>query len=337
MTRLLALLGGLVCASAHAAAPLLRGALDGDPPREGAVYFLRTGERLVLSRQDDAATKPARWFQITPELRAYDNRPGLHPRLDPIRYRRTPFGAASRAVAENPFRIFSGRDGPAPCKEPGRPRPEPEKIFGGCSDPRLTLSFATPGTRYFCAGAITPERFATAEPLQRKYAGQVVQIVVRAGDGYADFLGELTGTPFIMGPAVVAGGWHQTDQRTGSDCAAFATYGQRRMGRPVPYAGPVGIEQSLRPLGGGPLAPPGVDGVYRDARGRSIRIGGTGLRPGDIVHFGAQVAVFSADRGQRGVLDADDLLFQSWRTTPYLTRIRDGGFFDHPIRLYRWR
>ena len=324
MTRLLALLGGLVCASAYATAPLLRGALDGGPPRAGAVFFLLTGERLVLSRQDETAIKPARWFQITPELRAYDNRPGAHPRLDPIRYRRTP------------LRIFSGRDGPAPCKESGRPRPEPEKIFGGCSNPRLTLSFATPGTRYFCAGAVVPERFATAEPLQRKYAGQVVQVVVRAGDCYTDFLGELLGTPFIMGPAVVAGGWHQTDQRTGSDCAAFATYGRRRMGRPVPYAGPVGIVQSLRPLGG-PLAPPGPDGVYREAHGRRVRIGGTGLRPGDIVHFGAQVAVFSADRGQRGVLDADDLLFQSWRTTPYLTRIRDGGFFDHPIRLYRWR
>lgn len=299
MTRLLALLGGLVCASAHAAAPLLRGALDGGPPRAGAVYFLRTGERLVLSRHDDAATKPARWFQIAPELRAYDNRPGAHPRLDPIHYRRTLLGTAPVA--------------------------------------RLALSFSIPGTRYFCAGAVVPEHFATAEPLQRKYAGQVVQVVVRTGDGYTDFLGELLGTPFIMGPAVVAGGWHQTDQRTGSDCAAFATYGRRRMGRPVPYAGPVGIVRYLRPLGGGLFAPPGADGVYRDAHGRRVRIGGTGLRPGDIVHFGAQVAVFSADRGQRGVLDADDLLFQSWLTTPYLTRIRDGGFFDHPIRLYRWR
>ena len=299
MTRLLAVLGGLVCASANAAAPLLRGALDGGPPRKGAVFFLRTGERLVLSRQDDAAMKPARWFQIAPELRAYDNRPGPHPRLDPIRYRRTPLGDAPNA--------------------------------------RLTLSFSTPGTRYFCADAVTPARFATAEPIQRKYAGQVVQVVVRAGDRYADFLGELVGTPFIMGPAVVPGAWHQTDQRVGSDCAAFATYGRRRMGRPVPYAGPVGIVRYLRPLGGGPLAPPGADGVYRDARGRHIRIGGDGLRPGDIVHFGAQVAVFSADRGQRSVLDADDLLFQSWRTTPYVTRIRDGGFFDRPIRLYRWR
>ena len=299
MTHLLALLGLLVGTGADAAAPPLLGAQNGGPPREGAVYFLRTGERLVLSRKDDAATKPARWFQIAPELRAYDNRPGPHARPDPIRYRRTPLDEAATA--------------------------------------RLALSFSTPGTRYFCAGAVTPERFATAEPIQRKFAGRVVQVVVRAGDRYADFLGELLGTPFIMGPAVVRGGWHQTDQRVGSDCAAFATYGRRRMSVPVPYAGPVGIVRFLRPLGGGRLAPTGPDGVYRDARGRSIRIGGDGLRPGDIVHFGAQVAVFSADRGQRGVLDADDLLFQSWRTTPYVTRIRDGGFFDRSIRLYRWR
>jgi hypothetical protein len=299
MTRLLAFLGGLMCASANAAAPLLRGAIDGAPSRATAVFFLRTGERLVLSRQDDAAMKPARWFQIAPELRAYNNRPGEHARLAPIRYRRT----AANAVPSS----------------------------------RIELSFETPGTRYFCAGAVTPERFTTAEPIQRKYAGRVVQVVVRAGDSYEEFLEELLGTPFVMGPAVVPGGWHQTDQRVGSDCASFATYGRRRMGRPVPYAGPVGIVRFLRPLGSGPLAPPGADGVYRDTRGRRIRVGGDSLRPGDIVHFGAQVAVFHADRGTRGVLDADDLLFQSWRTTPYVTAIRASGFFDHAIRLYRWR
>lgn len=298
MMRLPALLWLLGGAVAHAASPPLLGAQNGGPPREGAVYFLRTGERLVLSRKDDASLKPVRWFQIAPDLRAYDNRPGPHAQLDPIRYRRMPAGETANA--------------------------------------RLALSFATPGTRYFCAGAATPERFSTVEPIQRKFAGQVVQVVVRAGDRYADFLGELLGTPFVMGPAVEPGGWHQTDQRVGSDCAAFATYGRRRMGVPVPYAGPEGIVRLLRPLGTGPLAPPGPDGVYRDARGRSVHVGGAGLQPGDIVHFGAQVSIFSADRGQRGVLDADDLLFQSWRTTPHVTRIRGGGFSDRPIRLYRW-
>jgi len=298
MTRLFALLCLLGVAGAGAAAPGVLGALNGGPPRESAVHFLRTGEGLVLSRKT-AGEKPLPWFVITPELRAYDNRPGPQPRLDPIRYRRTP---ASSGPSE-----------------------------------WLTLSFTTPGTRYYCAGDATPERFATAEPLQRKYAGQVVQIVVRAGDTYMDYFGELFGTPFVMGPAVVPVGWHQTDQRVASDCAAFATYGRRRMGLPVPYAGPAGIVRFLRPLVVGTLIPPERNDVYRDARGRPIRIGATGLRRGDIVHFGAQVSVFQADRGVRGILDADDLLLQSWRTAPYVTSIRDGGFFRHPIRLYRWR
>ena len=298
MTRALALVWLLLGTSVHAAAPGLFGAQGGGAPREGAVFFLRTGERLVLSQKEAGADKLARWFQIAPELRAYDNRPGEHARLAPIRYRRTAANAAR--------------------------------------SPQLALSFTTPGTRYFCADAVTRQHFATAEPIQRKYAGRVVQVVVREGDTYKDFLGELLGTPFVMGPAVTAGGWHQTDQRVGSDCASFATYGRRRMGQPVPYAGPVGIVRFLRTLGRGPLAPPGADGVYHDAGGQRIRVGGDGLRPGDIIHFGAQVAVFRADRGTRGVLDADDLLFQSWLTTPYLTPIRAGGFFDHAIRLYRW-
>lgn len=243
--------------------------------------------------------KPVRWYQVTPVLKAYDNLPQLRPSLAPIHYRRSLM--------------------------PGPPRRE------------LRLSFHSPGTRYFCAGPVVPERFTDLEPLQRRYAGKVVQVVVRTGDDYSDYLTELFGTPFIMAPAPTAVGWHQTDQRVGSDCAAFATYGRRRMGEPVPYAGPGGIVRYLRPLASSPFTVISGDGTYRDSSGRTMRVGFAGIRRGDIVHFGPQVSVFHTDRGVRGRLDAEDMLIQSWRTTPHITTLRASGFYEHPVRLYRWR
>lgn len=275
------------------------GAKRNGPAREQPVFFLRTGERLTLTCLKNGRTEAVSWFQIAPEHRAYDNQPGRNLPPAQIRYRRS-------AASTTP-------------------------IVG------LELRFATPGTRYYSAGPIVPKSFQTADPLHRKYVGLIVQIVVRAGDDYRDFLGELLGTPFIMGPAVNKIGWHQTDQRVGSDCAAFATYGRRRMGRPIPYAGPAGIVNFLKPLAREPLVSSNRDSIYRDSRGGRLRVGSGGIQPGDIVHFGAQVSVFHADRGTPGSLDADDLVFQSWGVTPHLTSLRKSGFFHLPIRAYRWR
>jgi hypothetical protein len=274
------------------------GAIEGAAKRDGPVFFLHTSERLTLVWKEDGCEKAATWSQIEPVLRAYDNRPGEHAPLTAIHYRRHKLNSTASL--------------------------------------RLDLSFRTPGTRYYSAGATIPECFADAEPIQRRYVGRVAQIVVRAGDRYEDYLGELFGTPFIMAPAVTASRWHQTDQRVGSDCAAFATYGRRRLGRPVPYLGPAGIVAFLKPLIGGRLLAE-KNGIYRRSNGDIVAIGKNGIRAGDVVHFGPQVSVFIADRGRRGVFDADDLIVQSWRKTPHVTTLRDSGFFRFPVSLYRWR
>jgi hypothetical protein len=81
---------------------------------------------------------------------------------------------------------------------------------------------------------------------------------------------------------------------------------------------------------------PDRSGVYRTAGGGTVNVGTRGIHPGDILHFGQQVSVFYEDRGARGILDADDLCFQSWGKTPQIVSIRDCGFFQLPLQAMRW-
>ena len=196
------------------------------------------------------------------------------------------------------------------------------------------------GTSYLAAGPpfAGADTIRAAEPLQEIYSEHVTQLVVRGGEDYLGYLRELMGTPFLMTPRRTPGGHHQTDSRLGSDCAAFAVYGRRRMGRPVEYLGPGGIIRYLRLLRPGSLAVGGDSGkdLYLDRLGKPVPIGEEGLLPGDILHFGEQVSVFAEDRGLEGFLDGEDMLIQSWRNGPHLCTVENSGFAHLPVRIYRW-
>lgn len=207
--------------------------------------------------------------------------------------------------------------------------PTPGDVF------QKRFAAADAGTWYFTASRFDERALKTAEPLMREYLGHVVQIVCRRDDSYLGYLSELLRTPFIMGPGVTRSGFHQTDQRVGSDCAEFAIYGQRRLGKAIPYGGPAGAKRYLREIAGG-LFQPDSHGIYRNAKGEIVRTGPGGIRPGDILHFGQQVSVFYEDRGKPGCLDADDLCFQSWGNTPHIVTIRKCDFYQFPVRIMRW-
>lgn len=308
------LLVGLSVASAGAEAWRISSQVNGGPAKAVPVVFIRPGDTVSLRCEAvksgksapvaDAISTSLQWQELKPVFRPYDNTRGT---MAAVEYRR-------------------------------------DRVATGTA---LDLEFGLEevGTHYYTVsgrvmGERTPvpssARFRTAEPLQRAFAGHVVQVVCRADASYLGYLKELMGTPFIMGPGVTSSGFHQTDQRVGSDCAAFATYGRRRQGFPVPYGGPSGILHYLREIIPGLLSP-GPDGVYRTAHGETAAVGIGGIRPGDILHFGPQVSIFYEDRGVRGKLDAADLLLESWGEPPHITTLRNCGFYQCPVRAMRWR
>lgn len=196
------------------------------------------------------------------------------------------------------------------------------------------------GTFYIAAafsGAGMPDTIACRDPLQ-DVSPSVVQVAVRPGDGYLDYLYEAMGTPFIMGPRSTPSGGHQADDRLGFDCAGLAVYGARRMGLEIPYLGPVGILPYLDPVSEGLLSPVEADGevLYRSASGDPAEIGTGGIRPGDLLHFRCQVSVFLEDAGVPGVLDPQDIVIQSWFDGPMVCTLEENGFYGLPLRVFRW-
>ena len=217
---------------------------------------------------------------------------------------------------------------------------ELEQTYGFSFIPGITPMIPELGTFY--VGIDLPhslsDSITACEPLHRLYPEQIVQFAVRSDDTYPGFLTELINTPFIMAPRSTPAGFHQADDRLGCDCAAFAVYGKRRQGFDYRYLGPWGILEYLEPVFDELFHPVATEGhfVYRSADGLPAEIGEGKLQPGCILHFGEQVSVFLSDEGVEGLLDSDDLLFQSWFDGPHICRVGENGFPGNPVRIYRW-
>lgn len=185
------------------------------------------------------------------------------------------------------------------------------------------------GTFYITTEAIDTIR--TTEPPH--YAiRNTVQISLRPDNSYVGYLYELINTPFIMAPRATPGGFNQADERMGTDCAGLAVYGRRRMGETrVYYLGPRGILPYLESI---------TDEEYNlTGNVYTTSTGDTASAPerGEILHFRSQVSIFLEDRGIIGILDTDDLLIQSWFDGTHICTVKDNGFTEYPLRLYRWK
>ncbi|MBK8801128.1 MAG: hypothetical protein IPN71_03555 [Fibrobacteres bacterium] len=240
-----------------------------------SVVFARIGESAVVLRAPPGI-HGVRWFRLSPDMSLHDNSIRIYPYLDSIRYTPTLVGTEDSL--------------PAPTDSLG------------------TRTYAWCRTDEICPWI---RGFATAELPQSRLPDRATQVAIRLDDSYPGILTELLQTPFVLLPRKVGTG-HQTDLRIGSDCAALAAYGRRRMGEAVPYLGPRGLLSSLVSV----------------ARGD--------LRAGDILHYGAQVQVVFEDRGRKGFPDGEDLVIESWHPFPRIVRQDSSGWEDSPYRVMRF-
>ena len=138
----------------------------------------------------------------------------------------------------------------------------------------------------------------------------IVQIVVREDNTYIGYLTELIGLPFILPPKTIGKFGHQTDLRMGTDCAELAIYGIRRMGYNIPYCGPKGILKYLKPT--------------------------NKLIKGTIIHFGYQVSVLYEDKGQKGILDGQDLIIHAYKDKVTIEQLENTELINKEFKLFQW-
>ncbi len=140
----------------------------------------------------------------------------------------------------------------------------------------------------------------------------LVELVVRAGDGYVGLASELIGVPFVLNPTTLPDGRHQTDARLGADCVALVIYGRRRLGERVPYVAPRGLLRFTDPVEGP-------------------------VQAGDVLYYGFQTAILAEDLGETGVLDAPDRVLHTWHGLAELSTLGALPYRDAPVEPRRWR
>lgn len=185
-------------------------------------------------------------------------------------------------------------------------------------------------------------QFSTTDILHITHEN-IFQLRIRPDDSYLGYLQELLNTPFIYVPIHVKG-YHQVDQRVGTDCAELAIYGKRRQGYNYNYGGPRGILQYLTPRGYSSISlTKNKDEVYYNTEdGEKVKviprtIKTLGITPGDILHFDTQVSVFYKDQGILGILDPEDLLIQAYYGGVKITTLKESGFTSRTFRIYSWK
>jgi hypothetical protein len=141
-------------------------------------------------------------------------------------------------------------------------------------------------------------------------------LVRRRGDSYPGLAAELVGVPFVHVPARLAAG-HQTDLRLGADCVALVIYGQRRLGRDVPYVAPRALPRFAPPVPAGP-------------DGRVV------VQSGDVLSFGFQTAILAEDRPPLGVLDDDDRVLHTYHGLAEETTFGALPYRGNPVTVLRW-
>ena len=195
------------------------------------------------------------------------------------------------------------------------------------------------GTYYIKALTSPAERseFRTTSAIHKE--NDFLQVVVRPDDSYLGYARELWGTPFIMCPKKMENGLHQTDERVGSDCAELAIYARRRMGFPVPYCGPKGLYPYLEPVVSGLFTrkKDSAEVLMVSGKGETVAVGDGGLNPGDLLHYGTQVAVFYEDVGVIGLLDGADIVLQSYGETPHFSTLLENEKIFGGFQIFRWK
>jgi hypothetical protein len=265
------------------------------------------GQPLAIQPLSALPQASLRWYRVEPTVATMSNTESGAFRFEPVPYQRTAFTATGSALADV------------------RPTLTPDHGHGVG-----TMRYAVELSR----GGVT---VASPGPEARRGRGSgglldtVHRVSIRRDDTYLGYLTEMFGQPYIWASAGMTTRTHQSERLEGSDCADFIIYGARRMGKTLDYTWSGGLPSVTKLLAS--RGERGEDGVYRDAAGKPLPF----PTAGDIILFPRHVGALTQDRGQRGILDDQDLMLHTLFDSPKEQAIADSGYAQTTVELRRWK
>lgn len=275
--------------------------LNGVQETASDTIFIKRGDTLLMECDDKGA-----WIEHKPVLRRYTNVKGnISPRIN--YYEEIEYTSAE---------ISSGKG----------------------LDVSAYITPSGPGTYYFsrAKSSAVYRSLTTAVPLHKSAPG-IIQVVMRNDNTYTGYLQELFRTPFIWTPKMIKT-MYQCDERVGSDCISFVIYGRRRMGHDVRYCPLDKVKRYLNQVTPDSICLSRINGkeVYT-IDGVPVKLEKYSIKKGTFLHFEHHAAIFCEDRGLPGILDREDLAFQSIGVTPGITPLSSTDYTLHPLGIYEWK
>ena len=196
---------------------------------------------------------------------------------------------------------------------------------GGLGTMRYQLA-VTQGTRTLSTPGIDARRGRGSGGL----TDAVMRVSIRRDDRFVGFMTEMMGQPYVWASAGLTDTTHQSERLEGSDCADLMVYGARRMGKRIAYTWTGGLPAVTKLLASGTR---GDDGIYRDKNGKPLPY----TQEGDLILFPRHVGALTADKGEKGVLDDQDLILHTLFDSPKEQPIADSGYAQTAVEIRRFR
>ena len=271
------------------------------------------GKRIAVQPIAHGPVIQLAWSRIEPTAANLSNTASGTFRFEPIEYRATPIGSSIDDASARTWIHVDVR-------------------------PTLTIDHGDGvGTmRYQLAVTQGDRTLMTPGPEARRGRGSggltdaVMRVSIRRNDSYLGFLTEMYGQPYVWASAGLSDASHQSERLEGSDCADLMVYGARRMGKHVAYTWTGGLPNITKLIASGTRD---EHGVYRDGSGKALPY----TQEGDLVLFPRHVGALAADKGEKGVLDDQDLMLHTLFDSPKEQPIKDSGYAQYPVEIRRFR
>ncbi len=281
--------------------------------RTGRLYFsdakrvqLR-GKTISVRPLAEAPAATLAWSRIEPTAANTSNTQSGAFRFEAIDYRTTAIPSAGASLVADV-----------------RPTLTPDH-GAGIGTMRYQLT-ATQGARTIASPGIDKRRGRGSGGL----ADAVTRVTIRRDDSFLGYLGEMYGQPYVWASAGLTDASHQSEHLEGSDCADLMVYGARRMGKRIAYTWTGGLPGVTKLLAAGKRSD---DGIYRDKAGKPLPY----TQDGDLVLFTRHVGALAGDKGEKGVLDDQDVVLHTLFDSPKIQAIKDTGYAGTPAELRRWK